>query len=147
MKRNAEYEIVRRNEDIRLAYDFVDNINEKIIHSVKKQTYIDNFNREIILEIMGNDLKVSITTRIEYLNVKNGVNYYSVNPRFENFEQAQTYKHEEFTINRKDYSKEIISSIECTNENRQFPYIIKNQMPLIYEDNIVVVHKISYCSN
>ena len=144
MKRNAEYEIVRRNEDIRLAYDFVDNINEKIIHSVKKQTYIDNFNREIILEIMGNDLKVSITTRIEYLNVKNGVNYYSVNPRFENFEQAQTYKHEEFTINRKDYSKEIISSIECTNENRQFPYIIKNQMPLIYEDNIVVVHKTSH---
>lgn len=143
MKRNAEYEIVRRNDDIRLAYDFIDNISERIIHSIKKQTYIDNFNREIVLDIIGNALKVSITTRVEYLNVKKGINYYSVNPRFENLEQAQTYKHEEFTINRKDYSRGIISHIECTDKNRQFPYIIKNQMPLVYEDDVLVVHKTS----
>lgn len=144
IKKNTEYEIVRRNGDIRLAYDFLDNVNERILHSIKKQTYIDNFNREIILEVKGDDLKVSITTRIEYLNVKKGINYYSVNPRFESLEQAETYKHEEFSINRKDYCKEIVSSIECTNANRQFPYIVKNEMPLIYEDDILIVHKTSH---
>lgn len=140
-KKRAEYEIIRRNEDIRLAYDFLDNINERIIHNIKKQTYIDNFQREIVLEIQDSDLKVSITTRIEFLNVKKDVKYYSANPRFESLEQAQSYKHEEFSINRVDYTKEIISEIEYTNANRQFPYIVKNQIPLKYDNTILVVHK------
>lgn len=143
-KKLAEYEIIRRNEDIRLAYDFLDNIEERIIHSIKKQTYIDNFNREIVLAIQENDLKVSITTRIEFLNVKEGINYYSANPRFETFEQAQSYKHEEFSINRLDYTTKIISEIEETNANRQFPYMVKNQFPLVYDNNILVVHKTSH---
>lgn len=143
-KKLAEYEIIRRNEDIRLAYDFLDNIEERIIHSIKKQTYIDNFNREIVLAIQENDLKVSITTRIEFLNVKEGINYYSANSRFETFEQAQSYKHEEFSINRLDYTTKIKSEIEETNANRQFPYMVKNQFPLVYDNNILVVHKTSH---
>lgn len=143
-KKLAEYEIVRRNENIRLAYDFLDNINERIIHSIKKQTYIDNFNREIVLDIQENNLKVSITTRIEFLNVKEGINYYSANPRFETLEQAKSYKHKEFSINRIDYTPKIVSEIEKTNANRQFPYIIKNQFPLVYDNNILVVHKTTH---
>ena len=145
IKRKVEYEIIRRNKDIRLAYDFVDNIDEKILHSIRKQTYIDNFNREIVLEIIGEQLKVGITTRIEFLNVGKDINYYSSSPRFETLEQAQNYKHEDFTINGIDYRDKIISSIECTHENRQFPYLVKNKMPLIYDsDSITVVHKTSH---
>ncbi len=143
-KKLAEYEIIRRNEDIRLAYDFLDNINDRIIHSIKKQTYIDNFNREIVLDIQGNSLKVSITTRIDFLNVKEGINYYSSNPRFETLEQAESYKHEEFSINRIDNTNKIISKIEQTNVNRQFSYMVKNQFPLKYESNILVIHKTSH---
>ena len=93
IKRKVEYEIIRKNKDIRLAYDFVDNIDDKILHSITKQTYIDNFNREIVLEIIGDQLRVGITTRIEFLNVKNDINYYSSSPRFETLEQAKSYKH------------------------------------------------------
>lgn len=57
IKRKVEYEIIRKNKDIRLAYDFVDNIDDKILHSITKQTYIDNFNREIVLEIIGDQLE------------------------------------------------------------------------------------------
>ena len=144
IKKQAEYEIVRRNEDIRLAYDFLDNINERIIHSIKKQTYIDNFNREIILDIQEKNLKVSITTRIQFINVKNGISYYCPNPRFETLVHAKSYRHEEFSINNVDYTKQIVSTISETNENRQFPYIVKNQFPLKYDSNVLVVHKTSH---
>lgn len=144
LQQSIEYELIKRNGDIRLAYDFMDNISDKIVHSIKKQTYIDNFNREIVLEIIGEQLKVSITTRIEYLNIKEGINYYSTNPRFETLEQAQSYHHEEYTINGIDYSSQINASIVCTNEKRQFPYLIQNQMPLIYDSNVILVHKTSH---
>ena len=145
IKRKVEYEIIRKNKDIRLAYDFVDNIDDKILHSITKQTYIDNFNREIVLEIIGDQLRVGITTRIEFLNVKNDINYYSSSPRFETLEQAKSYKHEDFTINGVDYRDKIVSEIECTHENRQFPYLLRNAMPLVYDSNsITVVHKTSH---
>lgn len=144
LQQDIEYELIRRNGDIRLAYDFMDNISSKIIYSIKKQTYIDNFNREIVLEIIDSQLKVSITTRIEFLNIKDGINYYSANPRFETLEQAQSYKHEEYTINGTDYSSRIHTNIVCINEKRQFPYLIQNEMPLIYDKNIILVHKTSH---
>ena len=143
-KKEIEYEIIRRNEDIRLAYDFIDNINERIINTIKKQTYIDNFNREIVLDIQGDNLKVSITTRIEFINVKKDINYYSANPRFETLEQAQTYKHEEFSINRLDLTSKIISEMEKVTTNRQFPYVVKNKFPLQYRENVLVIHKTSH---
>lgn len=143
-KKLIEYEIIRRNGDIRLAYDFLDNVNERIINSIKKQTYIDNFNREVILDIQGKNLKVSITTRIEFLNVKMGVEYYSANPRFETLEQAHSYKHEEFLINRTDLTAKITSTIEKTNGNRQFPYTVKNKYPLEYNNTTLVIHKTSH---
>lgn len=144
LQESIGYEIIRRNNDIRLAYDFMDNISNKIIHSIRKQTYIDNFNREIVLEILNNQLKVSITTRIEYINIKDGIIYYSANPRFETYEQAMSYKHEEYTINGVDYSSQIQSSIECTNEKRQFPFLVRNQLPLIYDENVILIHKTSH---
>ena len=144
LQQGINYELIKRNGDIRLAYDFIDNISDKIIHNIKKQTYIDNFNREIVLEIIDDQLKVSITTRIEYLNIKEGINYYSTNPRFETLEQAKSYRHEEYTINGFDYSSQIHTSIVCTNEKRQFPYLIQNQMPLIYDTNVILVHKTSH---
>ena len=98
----------------------------------------------MILEIIDDHLKVSITTRIEYLNIKEGINYYSTNPRFETLEQAKSYRHEEYTINGFDYSSQIHTSIVCTNEKRQFPYLIQNQMPLIYDTNVILVHKTSH---
>lgn len=143
-KKQMEYEFIRKNGDIYLAYDFLDNINRKIIQSIRKQTYIDNFTREIVLDIQENNLNVSITTRIDFLNINKNIIYYSSNPRFETIKQANTFKNEEFSINGIDYTNSIISEIEKTNDKRQFPYIVKNKLPLIYNDNILLIHKTSY---
>lgn len=145
LRRKIEYELLRRRGDIRLAYDFWDHLNEKLELIINKQTYIDNFNRQIIIELLNNErAKVSIATQIEYLNVKDGIIYYSANPRFETKEQVESYRHEEFYINRKDYLGKIKQKISF-DEGRQFPYLVNNQFPLDYErQNIIVHHKISY---
>ncbi len=144
LKKMGNPELDIANENKRVVDDFIDTIGDRLLDSIEKQTYIDNFHRVIVLEIDGENLKVSITNTIKYLNVKEGINYYSANPRFESMEHAQTYKHEEFAINRQDYLDKIVSEIKCTSEKRQFPYLIKNQMPLIYEKDLVVVHKTTH---
>ncbi len=144
LKKISHPELDATNENERLVDDFIDTISDRLLASIKKQTYIDNFNRLIVLEIDGENLKVSITNTIEYLNVKEGINYYSANPRFERLEHAQTYEHKEFTINGQDYLNEIVSEIKRTSENRQFPYLIKNQIPLIYDKGLKVVHKTTH---
>lgn len=145
IRKEIEYELMRRQNDIKLAYEFWDNIDEKIHHNLKKQTYIDNMTRQIVIELLEKgQAKISISTEVEFLNVKKGIPYYSANPRFETIEQAQSYRHEEFRINGKDYLSKINTEISHT-ENRQFPYLVSNQMPLKYESNNVIVnHKISY---
>lgn len=145
MRKEIEYELLRRQSDIRLSYDFWDSIDEKLWNNIKKQTYIDNFNRQIVIEFTNEDSgKVTISTQIEFANVKNGIKYYSANPRFETEEQAMSYCHEEYSINGKSYVSEIKKKI-IPDENRQFPYLVSNEIPLIYEEgSILIEHKISY---
>ena len=145
MRKEIEYELLRRQSDIRLSYDFWDSIDEKLWNNIKKQTYIDNFNRQIVIEFTGEDSgKVTISTQIEFANVKNGIKYYSANPRFETEEQAKSYCHEEYSINGESYVSEIKKKI-IPDANRQFPYLVSNEIPLIYEKgSILIEHKISY---
>ena len=145
MRKEIEYELLDRQSNIRLSYDFWDAIDEKIWHTIKKQTYIDNFNRQIVLELCDdNTAKVTISTQIEFVNVKNEVRYYSANPRFETEEQALSYCHEEFNINGKSYLDKIEKRI-FKDKNRQFPYLVSNEIPLDYKEGpILVNHKISY---
>lgn len=145
IRKEIEYELMRRQNDIKLEYEFWDNIDEKIHHNLKKQIYIDNMTRQIVIELFEKgQAKISISTEVEFLNVKKGIPYYSANPRFETIEQAQSYRHEEFRINGKEYLSKINTEISYT-ENRQFPYLVSNQMPLKYEaNNVIVNHKISY---
>lgn len=145
MRKEIEYELLRRQSDIRLSYDFWDSIDEKLWRNLKKQTYIDNFNRQIVLEFINEkSAKVTISTQIEFVNVKNGIRYYSANPRFETEEQAISYCHEEYNINGKSYLYQIEKKIS-KDENRQFPYLVSNEIPLIYEKGTIIInHKISY---
>ena len=85
-----------------------------------------------------------IRDRIDFANVKNGIKYYSANPRFETEEQAKSYCHEEYSINGESYVSEIKKKI-IPDANRQFPYLVSNEIPLIYEKgSILIEHKISY---
>lgn len=145
MRKEIEYELLRRQSDLRLSYDFWDDIDEKLWNNIKKQTYIDNFNRQIVIEFTNEDSgKVTISTQIEFANVKNGIKYYSANPRFETEEQALSYCHEEYSINGKSYISEIKKKI-IPDANRQFPYLVSNEIPLIYEKgSILIEHRISY---
>mgnify|MGYP005752270283 CR=1 FL=1 len=145
INKRIEYELLRRKGDIRLAYDFRDTVDEKLWHCISKETYIDNFIRQIVIEFTDNhNAKINISTQIEYMNVKSGINYYSANPRFETKEQAESYKHEEFYINRIDCLDNIVSDISYS-PGRQFSYIVNNEIPLLYDrKNVIISHKISY---
>lgn len=139
IREKIDHEIIRKNGNLRLVYDFIDDINEKIIWNIRKQTYIDTLSRDIVLEVQGTNLKVSITSRINYLNVKEGIPYFSTNPRFETKEQAESYRIEEYSVNGQDLLESVTSSVEFTEKEvkgRQFPYRIQNTIPLVYNDNI-----------
>lgn len=128
--------------------DFLDFHQEKLFHQIEKQTYIDLFERQVIItpsksrEYWG---KITITTQIDFINVQVGIPYYRANPRFMTKEQAQSYKHIEFSINDIDYTKDIRTEITVPNEQRQFPYLVRNEYPLTYDKpNMRIVHQTEY---
>lgn len=128
--------------------DFLDFHQEKLYQQIKKQTYIDLFERQVIITPSKTEPyrgTISTTTQIDFINVQEGICYYSASPRFMTKEQAATYRHIEFSINDKECIKEIKTEIILTNEQRQFPYLVKNEYPLTYDKpNIRVLHQTEY---
>lgn len=128
--------------------DFLDFHQDKLYQQIKKQTYMDLFERQVIITPSKKDPylgTITTTTQIDFINVQEGIRYYGASPRFMTKEQAESYKHIEFSINDKDCTKEIRTEITVPNEQRQFPYLVKNEYPLTYDKpNIRVVHQTEY---
>jgi len=140
------YELIERENNIRLAYDCLDNISSNIFQLISMQTYIDKFVRLVTIEF-GSDQEILVTTRtsISYANLKEGVTYYSSNPRFIYEKDARSHKNLEFRIDGIDYTEQVRHEIVHVEEKR-WPFIVRNNLPLkeLMDNKVEVLHKPQY---
>lgn len=136
-KTKVYYELIKRENDIRAAYDFYDSTDNRFWDAISKQTYIDKFDREVTIIPLpdSENAQIQIKTKIKYNHISPECTYYQSSPRFDTKEQAEKYHADIFQINGKDLSDQIKSSIIKSDEIRQFPYLVKNIYPLPRQDS------------
>lgn len=150
IKNKINYKINERIFDsnyINYANDYVKTFEEMLFGTLKQQTFIDRFSRQIVITIDNNDYKntyITMKTQIHYVNVKN-TSYYKTSPIFPELWQAESYEHLEFKIDNVDYTKQIKKEIVINENNKQMKYLVKNQYPITKDSgNVIIFHKVKY---
>lgn len=128
----VQRELVRREGGMALAQEFFQQAFAHLDRSLEKRTFIDRFDRQIVLDVDEETglTQVRVTTQIDFGNVGEGVPYYSASPRFETFEEAESYEHVLFAVNDEDRTDEICRKISGSGCGRQFSYMVANTLPI-----------------
>lgn len=145
-KINAAF--VKKHGDVYLAKNFLEHHQAQLFKIIQERTYIDVFERQVIIKPSGQESymgTVTTITQIDFLNVEKDVKYYTASPHFMTKEQADSYKHTKFYINGKNHLQKIMSAMAIEKDRWQFPYVIKNTYPLSYDSkDITVLHETEY---
>ena len=92
LRKRINEQLLSYEGDINLAQEYYASFDNRMYHWMKKQTYIDMFQRVVKLNLLDQkNMEVNVVTRIDFINVKKGIEYYSSSPRFETKEEAVSY--------------------------------------------------------
>lgn len=129
---------------INYANDYVKTFEEMLLITLRQQTFIDRFSRQVLITIDNEHAYITMKTHIHYINVKN-TTFYKTSPIFPELEQAESYEHLEFRIDNIDYTTRIKKDIVVNNNNKQMRYLVKNQYPITKDSgDVVIFHKVRY---
>lgn len=132
------------DEYAKYAVDYSIVFDEMLLTTLKQQTFIDRFSRQVTIFINGKSAYVEMKTHIQYINIKNTI-FYKTSPIFPTEEQAKSYEHLEFKIDNIDYTDKIKKEIVINNNNKQMCYLVKNQYPINRDyGNMTIFHKVKY---
>lgn len=126
------------------ANDYAGVFEEMLLTTLKQQTFIDRFSRQVIISVDETNAFVTMKTHIHYINVQN-TTFYKTNPIFPKLEQAESYEHLEFRIDNTDYTDKVEKEVSINNNNKQMCYLVKNKYPITKDKgNVVIFHKVRY---
>lgn len=119
---------------------------ERLIETLKKQIYIENFERYINVEFVDNNknIKVTTLTNIVFKNVKNKTYYYRPCPVFKKERDLDSYKHLIFEINGNDEIQNIKTTKQIRSKSLQLRYCAVNDInysTYINDNDIYIRHK------
>ena len=140
LRKRINEQLLSYEGDINLAQEYYASFDNRMYHWMKKQTYIDMFQRVVKLNLLDQkNMEVNVVTRIDFINVKKGIEYYSSSPRFETKEEAVSYKTVLFSINQEDLTESVKSKVCSPDIENSFPYKVQNTYPLKYNESRVVL--------
>lgn len=126
------------------ANDYVKTFEDMLLGTLKQQTFIDRFSRQILISIKDNNAYITMKTHIHYINVKNKT-FYRTSPIFPSLEQAKSYEHLEFKINNIDCTNQVEKQVVVNDNNKQMRYLVKNKYPITNDNgNVTIFHKVKY---
>ena len=118
-----------------------------IKETIEDEIYYEYFERKVELELLNDGLEIIISNEFVIRNILNYSEIYCPQPCFESIEQAKSYKHVEFQLNGKNSLSSIKSRIDERSRNRQFPYVVMNDIDYseyVNENGIHIYHKYKY---
>ncbi len=126
------------------ANDYVKTFEEMLFGTLKQQTFIDRFSRQVTITVDNENTYITMKTQIHYINVQN-TTFYRTSPIFPELEQAESYEHLEFKIDSVDYTDQIKKEIVVNDNNKQMRYLVKNKYPITKDSgNAIIFHKVKY---
>jgi len=129
-----------------IADDFMYKYEKMLLETLKQQTFIERFNRNIRINLdKNNKALITMKTEIQYTNVENN-RFYRSSPVFPERWQAESYVHRRFIINDgDDCANQIETKVVENEDNDQFHFRVQNSYPIdICEGNVKIFHKVAY---
>lgn len=114
------------------SIDFCNSVDNRIFDLVCNSPYIDKFKRIIEIQICDDNESavINIESYFSFVNLNGCKNFYRSSPVFPILSEAQSYKHLKFEINNIDCLSKINSSIQISENNNQFKFLVKNIYPI-----------------